>query len=227
MSQIINFWISFLAGLSAPLVAVCVIPLYPGFLAYLSSQLDGKESRKTIAFLGIVVSSGVIISMLIIGLIFSLILKSSLTNAIGIISPIAFVILAIISIMMIIDFDIGRFLPKISSPVIENPLRSSFVFGLFFGAIVLPCNPAPLFVLFAVSSSTVNFISNLLNFIFFGLGMSLPLLLLAFVSYQWSGRVVGFLTRNKTIINRVSGVIMLGVSVYYLFFVFRIQEIFA
>jgi|TARA_Y100000310_G_C20598816_1_gene771917 hypothetical protein len=35
MGALLNIWISFLAGLFAPLGAVCVLPLYPGFLAYL------------------------------------------------------------------------------------------------------------------------------------------------------------------------------------------------
>src|SRR3989344_4279287 len=99
--MLLNLWISFLAGLLAPLGAVCVLPLYPGFLAYLANKISSTAPRKQIFFLGLLVSSGVIISMLMVGLIVSAILRASLTKAIGIISPIAFGILGIISLLMI------------------------------------------------------------------------------------------------------------------------------
>lgn len=216
-----NFWLSFLAGLLAPLGAVCVLPLYPGFLAYLAGKLSVKEAKKIIILLGVIVTLGVLVSMLIIGLIFSF-LQESLTKAIGIISPIAFGILAVLSILLIIGVDVTRFVPKTTAPVLKNPFASSFIFGLFFGAIVIPCNPAPLIVLFAISTSTVSFITNFLNFLFFGLGMGLPLLLISFISAAKSQIVIGFLSKHQRVINVIAGIIMLGVSLYYLIFVFRI-----
>src|SRR3989344_1341305 len=234
VSMLINFWLAFLAGLFAPLGAVCVLPLYPGFLAYLAGQLSKDKSatkqsqpqdnKKQIIFFGLVVTSGVIISMLIIGLIFSTILKASLTKAIGIISPIAFGILAVVSVLLIFNFDVGRFMPKFHAPVLNNPLLSAFIFGLFFGVIVLPCNPASLAVLFAVSTSVTSFFTNFIHFLLFGIGMALPLLILAVVSASWSKIVIGFLTKYKKWINVAAGVIMLLISLYYLIFVFKIFE---
>ncbi len=222
VSMLVNFWLSFLAGLFAPLGAVCVLPLYPGFLSYLASKTSTDSSKKTIIMYGVIVVLGVLSSMLLIGLIFSTILKASLTKAIGIISPIAFGILAIISLLLIFNVDITRFLPKLNAPVLKNPYFSAYVFGFLFGAIVLPCNPASLAVLFAVSTSTVSFITNFINFMLFGLGMGLPLLILAFISAAKSQQVIGFLTKQKRLINLIAGIIMLGISIYYLVFVFRI-----
>jgi len=223
VSALLNFWLSFLAGLFAPLGAVCVLPLYPGFLAYLAGKVEGLDEvgikRKIILF-GVIVSLGIILSMFVVGLLFSAIFSSSLTNAISIISPIAFGVLAIVSLFLIFDFDFGRFMPKTHSPVLKNPYLSSLVFGLFFGAVVLPCNPASLAVLFAVSTNVTSFISNLFNFIFYGIGMSLPLIVLAVVSGSYGKGVIGFLTRNKRRINLIAGIIMLVIAVYYLVFVF-------
>jgi cytochrome c-type biogenesis protein len=217
-----NFWLSFLAGLFAPLGAVCVLPLYPGFLSYLASQVSKRSKKNIIFVLGVMVMLGVISSMLLFGLIFTQLLQNSLTEAISIISPIAFGLLGIISILLICNVDVGRLFPKIRAPVTKSPYRSSFMFGFFFGGIVLPCNPASLIVLFALSTSTVSFAANFFNFIFFGLGMGLPLLVFAAISAAKSTQVIGWLTRHKRSINVVSGVIMLGISLYYLFFVFRV-----
>ncbi len=221
-AALINLWISFTAGLFAPIAAVCVLPLYPGFLAYLANQLSGKESKKSIIYLGLITTLGVIISMMIFGFIFTFLLQESLTKAIGIVSPIAFGILAIVSLLLIFNFDIGQFFPQIHAPVTKKPFLSSFVFGFFFGAIVLPCNPAALIVLFALSTSTVSFVLNFLNFLMFGLGMGTPLLIFAIISSAKSTAVISFLTAKKRMINLIAGLIMLGISVYYLTFVFKI-----
>jgi len=222
VSALLNFWLAFLAGLFAPLGAVCVLPLYPGFLAYLANKISPEESKSQIIKFGLIIVFGVILSMFVVGLLFTAIFQASLTKAIGIISPIAFGILAVVSIFLIFNFDLGRFFPKTTAPVLKNPTLSALIFGLFFGAIVLPCNPASLAVLFAVSTSVMSFTTNLLNFVFFGIGMGLPLLVLAILSATKSKEVIGFLTKYKKLINISAGIIMLGISLYYLIFVFKI-----
>ncbi len=227
ISFLTNLWISFLAGLFAPIGAVCVLPLYPGFLSYLAGQVSSVENEETgnkkkIIMFGVIITLGVILSMFLFGLIFTFFLQESLTKAIGIISPIAFGILGVISLLLIFNFDLGRFLPKLHSPVKKNPYVSSLIFGLFFGAIVLPCNPASLAVLFAVSTSITEFIVNLLNFAIFGFGMGLPLLIFAFISAAKSKEIISFLTMRKKVINLIAGLIMLLISLYYLIFVFKI-----
>jgi len=125
-------------------------------------------------------------------------------------------------LFLIFDFDFGKFFPRINAPIKKSPMLSAFIFGLFFGAIVLPCNPASLIVLFAITTSTTSFVNNLINFFLFGLGMGTPLLLFSLISAQKSNTIIGWLSRNKRRINLVAGLIMLGISVYYLFFVFKI-----
>ncbi len=223
LNVLLNFWISFLAGLFAPLGAVCVLPLYPGFLSYLASQDDAEEN---VVKFGWLITAGVVASMFLVGLIFSYFLKSSLTNAIGVISPVAFFILFLISLFLIFGFDFGGLIPKYNVGTAGNPVVTSFIFGLFFGAVVLPCNPASLVVLFAISTSTVGFLINLVNFVLFGIGMAAPLLVFAYISDASTGRVIGYLSENKRKIDVIAGLIMLGISLYYLLIVFKIQELF-
>jgi len=168
MAVLLNFWLSFLAGLFAPLGAVCVLPLYPGFLSYLAAKTSDPETgeKKSVIIFGWLVTLGIIISLFVFGLIFSKILESSLTNAIAIISPIAFGILGIISILLIFNVDFGKIFPKTRNPVMKNPYWGSLVFGLFFGAIVLPCNPASLIVLFAITANTTNRYTLLFSIIY-------------------------------------------------------------
>ncbi len=223
MELLADLGTAFVLGLLTPLGAVCVLPLYPGFLVYLSSQLSGKEpGRLTIFLFGIIITAGVIIFMILLGIIFTTILEVSLTNVISIVSPIAFGILLIISLLLIFNVDVGRFLPKAHTPLTKNPWASAFTFGFFFGAIVVPCNPLFIAVLFTRTASAIGFLENILQFLFFGIGIGFPLLVFAAISTTATDAIINFLTKQRRLINLIVGIIMLGISIYYLFFVFKI-----
>ena len=214
---------AFVLGLLTPLGAVCVLPLYPGFLVYLSNQLSTKMgSKRTIVLLGLIITGGVILFMLLLGLIFTTVLEVSLTNVIGVVSPIAFGILFVISLLLIFNVDVGRFLPRVHSPVTRNPWLSAVTFGFFFGAIVVPCNPLFIAVLFTRTASVTGFLENILRFLAFGFGIGFPLLVFAIISTTATDAIINFLTRYKRIINLIAGLIMLVISAYYLLFVFKI-----
>ncbi len=220
VSTLLNIWVSYLAGLFAPLGAVCVLPLYPGFLSHLTSQLTGEEdSSSGIIKLTWIITSGILISMFLVGLVFSYFLEASLTNAIGIISPIAFGILALISVGLIFNFDLGG-ISKEKFSYSKKPNRQLIRIRIIFGAIVIPCNPASLALLFAISTSVTSFITNLLYFIFFGVGMATPLLLFAYISSVKTKQIIEFLGKHKRKINLIAGIIMLVISLYYLIYVF-------
>ncbi|MBI2043730.1 cytochrome C biogenesis protein [Candidatus Pacearchaeota archaeon] len=223
MSLLLDIASSFILGLLTPLTAVCVLPLYPGFLAFLSNRFSGNESKKTFFLLGLTILTGIIIFMVLLGLVFTTLLQKSLTSVISIVSPIAFAILGVISLGLIFDLDFSRFIPKANIQTgSKNPLKSAFVFGFFFGAIVIPCNPAFIAAFFARAFLFESFFSSMFNFIAFGFGLGAPLLALSLVSGQWSKNIIGFFTKNRRAINLIAGLIMLGISIYYLFFVFRV-----
>ena len=222
MSLIANIGTAFVLGLLTPLTAVCVLPLYPGFLAYLANKLSGTKDKKYLVLFGVIITLGVVLFMSLIGLLFTTVLQVSLTKVIGIVTPIAFFVLIVLSILLMLDKDVGKYLPKWHSPVVGNPLFSAFIFGFFFGAIVIPCNPLFIAALFARAISTTDFVGNILQFISFGVGIGAPLLLFSIISAAASKTIIGFLTAHKSWINRIAGVLMFGISVYYLVFVFRI-----
>lgn len=215
-----NFASSFVFGLLTPLSAVCVLPLYPGFLAYLANQIEKQENKKrAMICFGLLITLGAVVFMALLGIVFTMFLQKSLTNVIGVVSPIAFSFLALLSIFLILDIDVGKFIPKARVPQAKNPFLSAFFYGFFFGAIVVPCNPLFIAALFTRGLGVSDLIVNLGNFLFFGLGIGAPLLVLALVGSA-SRPFINFLTQHKKIINRVAGLIMLVISVYYLVFIF-------
>lgn len=225
MIELADFLASFFLGLATPLTAVCVLPLYPGFLAYLSSQfagMDKKQARRHYAMFGLLITVGVVLFMLLFGLLFTTLLQKSLTNAINIVSPIAFGILGVISILLILNVDIGKFIPKPKTPTSKRPTLNALLYGFFFGAIVLPCNPGFIGAFLARASLISSFSASIFNFLFFGLGLGFPLLAFSLLSSSKSQQIIGFATRNKRRINLIAGIVMLGISLYYLIFVFKL-----
>lgn len=219
-----SIFTSYVLGLLTPLTAVCVLPLYPGFISYLTHQLSqGNKSKYFPVILGLVVTLGVISFMGLMGIIFTLLFGVSLTSVINIVSPIAFGILTLVSVALILDYDIGKLFPKFNAPTSNRPLLSAFLFGFFFGAIVVPCNPGLIIVFFTTALLSASAaVSNLFSFLLFGLGLATPLLVFSVLSTAVSSKIISFFTKHKSIINRITGAIMLVISLYYIIFVFHV-----
>lgn len=214
---------SFLFGLLAPLTASCVLPLYPGFISFLSNHANKDTGKKeNLLILGILVSIGVIFFMLILGLLFTTILQISLTKIVEIISPIAFILLAIVSILLIVGLDIGKKFKSLNTPTAKNPKLNALIYGFFFGAIIIPCNPGIIAVFFTRTVSTTGFAQNMLSFLAFAIGMALPLLIIALLSQRFSRPITKFLGKYNRLINIIAGLIMLIIALYYLIFIFHL-----
>jgi cytochrome c-type biogenesis protein len=220
-SLFLSWALSFLAGVLTPLGAVCVLPLYPGYLAFLAGQC-AAGSRARPLYLGLCVTGGVLAASLLFGFVVITLFGLSADEVTAVFSPLLFGVLAVVGVLMITGFDFSRILPHIAVPGAKSPYAAAILFGIFFGLIALPCNPAGIVVLFALSATVTAFVDNFVNFIFFGFGMALPLLLLSLLSEERTRRVTGFLTRQAVPIRIGSGIFMLVVSLYYLFAVFHV-----
>jgi cytochrome c-type biogenesis protein len=225
----------FVLGVGTPLTAACALPLYPGFLAYLARQSSQRErtdgdtrgnSGLPISVLGLLVTLGAVSFMLLIGVLFSFLLEVSLTAVVEVVSPLAFGVLFVVSLALLSDAKIFTRIPTIQPPETSHPALSAFTYGFFFGAIILPCNPGFIALFFARVPVLFNTAAeSLLGFFAFGLGIGAPLLVFALVSEQYSRQVTRWFARHTTAINRVTGAVMLVVSVYYLLVVFDVLGI--
>jgi cytochrome c-type biogenesis protein len=115
-------------------------------------------------------------------------------------------------------------MPSLQIPAEKSPFLGAFVFGLFFGVLILPCNAAPVAILLALSTSALGFLSSLTSFILFGAGMAVPLVALSALSTLKGNQASAYLVKHRRIINMLTGALMIAVSVYYLFGIFRVQD---
>ncbi len=216
MDSVSLFWLSFLAGMYAPLGSPCVIVLYPGYISFLATGSPDYKKSSSPVTLGTMVAVGVIVSLLIGGVMFTGILNILGGGARVLISAVLFLALLIFSIFLIFGIDYGRWVKTIPVPRAESPLRAAFLLGLAFGAVILPCNAASIAVLLALAASAGGFIPGLASFVCFGLGMTFPLIIVSGLSQVRNRQITGFLQRNQRIIQVVSGLVMLGISAWYL-----------
>lgn len=232
---------AFVVGVLTPLTAACALPLYPGFLSYLArsdragtstgdgsdagTASDGGASRSSFA-LGLAVVAGVVAFMGAVGLVFAYFLQESLTTVVEVVSPAAFAVLLVLGVALALDHDAVDRLPGLDPPETGNAYGSAFVYGLFFGGIVLPCNPGFIALFFARTPILFDSpIAGFAGFLVFGLGMGAPLLAFAAVSEARGRAVTRALARNAGLVNRVTGVVMVAVAAYYLLVVFDVAGV--
>jgi cytochrome c-type biogenesis protein len=219
-----DWGIAFAAGLLAPLGAVCVLPLYPGYLSFLSGQAGAAEGLRARIILGLIAGGGMLVSMLAFGLIVVSLLAFPLSGALGIISPSAYTLLLVIGLLLMTGWSPEIPLPSPQIPAEKSPFLGAFVFGLFFGILILPCNAAPVAILLALSTSALGFLSSLTSFILFGAGMAVPLVALSALSTLRGNQASAYLVKHRRMVNLLTGALMVAVSIYYLFGVFRMQD---
>jgi cytochrome c-type biogenesis protein len=212
-------WLSFLAGLYAPVGSPCVILLYPGYVAFLAG-MEGKEHRWTSPLtLGIAVASGVIISLLLGGFLFALVIQALGPGVRTLLTPVISFLLLVSALVLILDIQTPAVRANIPLPRGGTPNGSAFLLGLVFGIIILPCNAAVILFLLTLATSVTGGAEAMSLFLAFGIGMTLPLILLAGISRYWSRQVMDLLARHRLLVRRIAGTAMLLIAVWYLLLV--------
>lgn len=188
----------------------CILPLYPGFLAYLSGQADlGKQKY----FLGLFVLTGVLTMMLALGGIIAL-LAVPVGTVLVYILPLADLLILTLGILLLFDKNPFKQLPQIQSPALRHPFGNAYVYGLLYGPIALPCSGPMVVSIFALSLTAGEAFSQLWTFLWFGVGLGIPLLVLSFLSAALQRQLTLFFARNSRAVNFVGGLLLMGIAIY-------------
>ena len=190
----------------------CVLPLYPGFLAYLSGQTSIASSRRR-ALLGPAVLAGVMTMTLAIGAVIAA-LAISVSSALAVIIPLADIAILGLGIALLLDRNPFRALPGIHGPVLRHPLLNAFAYGLLYGPIALPCSGPLVVAIFAFSLTVEEALGKVWVFLWFGLGFGVPLLILSILSGTLQHRLTRAFAVHGRAINVVGGLLLVGVAVF-------------
>lgn len=207
---------SFLTSLSLGLLASvnpCVLPLYPGYLAYISGS--GPRPGRSRYFLGFFVLAGVLVMMLALGALIAW-LSISVGRALALLIPLASLALAGLGVLLLLDKNPFKRLPQVQVPLLSHPFASAFVYGLMYGPITLPCSGPLVVGIFTYSITAQEALGKLVVFLGFGLGFGLPLLALSLLSassQRWLTRQFALRARP---INIAGGLLLIGIAIFNL-----------
>jgi cytochrome c-type biogenesis protein len=211
---------SILTSISLGLLATtspCVLPLYPGYLAYLASSGGGQDDLAERSYrrylLGVFVLAGVLVMMLTLGLVIAL-LSLSVGQALAVIIPLADFLIVGLGLLLLLDRNPFKRLPQLQVPVLSHPYVNAFIYGLLYGPIALPCSGPLVVGIFALSLTAGQALGQLAVFLWFGVGFGLPLLVLSFLSgaaQRWITRQFAVHARS---INISGGLLLIGIGLY-------------
>jgi cytochrome c-type biogenesis protein len=207
---------SILTSLTLGLLATttpCVLPLYPGFLAYISGGQESLQDKPGRYLLGFFVLGGVLTMMLALGALIAL-LSISVGRALSVVIPLADALIILLGVLLLLNINPFKRLPQVQVPLLSHPFVNAFVYGLLYGPLALPCSGPLVVSIFALSLTVGEALGKLSIFFWFGLGFGIPLLVLSFLSgaaQRWITRQFALRARS---INLVSGVLLVGVGVY-------------
>jgi len=190
----------------------CVLPLYPGFLAYLSGQSELEQNKRRY-FLGLFVLAGVLSMMLALGGLIALLAVPTGSILVYII-PLADLLILILGVLLLFNHNPFKTLPQIQIPALRHPFLNAYIYGLLYGPIALPCSGPLVVGIFALSFTAGEALSKLWVFLWFGLGFGLPLFVLSFLSGALQRQLTTLFARHSRVVNIVGGLLLIGVAIY-------------
>jgi cytochrome c-type biogenesis protein len=203
---VLNFTLG-LASAASP----CLLPLYPGFLAYLAGNAASLGGRRATGLLGLFVLAGVLSAMVLVGIVLTL-LAVPLGSVLGYLIPLIIATLALLGVLLLAGVNPFARLATVRVPVVTNPYAQAYVYGVLLGPLALPCAGAFLVAIFATSLGVADAATRLVGFLAYGLGFGLPLVVLSLLAGARAREVARFVARHHRVIEVVSGVVLLAAA---------------
>jgi len=209
---------AFVLGNTAILTNVCVLPLYPGLIAFLAGTAANRRSRRAGYFLGLFVLAGVLSLMIAIGwLLFAF--QQSFGDILPYLLPVIYGLVIVMGLLMLTGRNPFARLGAVQTPVLRNPYAAAFVYGLFLGPMTLPCaGPLIVSAFLLGAGSAAGLASSLAYFLAFGLGFGWPLIVLPFIAMPLQRRFTGWATGNYKLLTRLSGALLLAIGLLGVFY---------
>ena len=205
---------AFLLGNGAILTNVCMLPLYPGLIAFLAGNANNEGAKRATGWLGVLVLAGILTLMTFVGLLLFL-LQRSFGAVLPWLLPVIYGVVIVLGLVMLAGKNPFNRLETVQTPLLKNPYLAAYVYGLLLGPMTLPCAGPVILSAFLVGAGSFAVLADgLVYFFFFGLGFGWPLVVLPLVALPLQRRSTDLLTRNYGLLTRISGVLLVGIGVF-------------
>jgi cytochrome c-type biogenesis protein len=209
MGELVAVFAAGVASAASP----CLLPLYPGFLAYLSANAGSLAGRRATGLLGVLVLAGLLTTMVLIGAAL-LLAAIPIGRVASLLVPIVDGLLIVLGVLLIAGHNPFNRLPGMRVPIVRNPYGQAYVYGVMLGPIALPCAGPFLAALLALSVGLGDAVLRLGTFVVFGLGFGLPLVILSLLAGARQRSIVRWVTAHHRPIEIVSGIVLIAVALW-------------
>jgi len=201
---------AFTIGLLATLNP-CILPLYPGYLAYLATSEDGNARH-----LGLMVLAGVMTMMLALGALIAVLTGALAEWSAILLQPLGVAIMLLMGFFLLFDINPFARMSAITPTAGGRQYTQAYLYGLLFAPMIMPCAGPLVVSIFSLSIGLAGFIEQILFLLIFGLGFGLPLLTLSFLPKDLSERMLRRLARQSNLISRLSGLALIAFGIWNL-----------
>ena len=213
-----------LAGIGAT-ITPCILPLYPAFLAYLTTNTSvaatvpmgsvDSPPRLRPAVAALLVWAGVVTGMLAIGLAIAAV-AVPLGDFSRIVLPIADGLLITLGLLLLAGINPFARLPQPSAAALggRGPQAGAFLYGLLFAPIAIPCSGPFLVGIFAFSLTIGDALGRIAFFGVFGVGFGLPLFLLGSIGQARGAQLARAVVRYERPLQLVLGSALDAVGIW-------------
>jgi len=205
---------AFTLGNAAILTNACLLPLYPGLIAFLAGTSNEKRTVGGSALLGALVLAGILTMMVMIGALLFFI-QSSFGNLLPLVLPAIYVMVIAFGVVLLSGRNLFAKLQTTQAPMLSNRYVTAYVYGLLFGPMTLPCTGPIITTAFLLGTAEGGSIAGeLLYFLSFGIGFGWPLLVLPLLALPLQRRIVGWLSQHHDVLTRASGVLLVAIGIF-------------
>lgn len=211
MGQLVE---AFILGNAAILGNVCILPLYPGLIAFLAGTAENPRGARLRPWLGVIVLAGVLSMMLLVALaVFAL--QQSFGAILPVLLPVIYIAVIALGLLMLLGRNPFNRIATSEIPLMRNPVSAAFAYGLLLGPMTLPCTGPLIVTAFVLGTGSIDSLTGaLLYFLAFGLGFGWPMIVLPLITSSGQKRFTGWFTRNYALIGRLSGLLLIAIGVF-------------
>lgn len=205
---------AFVLGNGAILTNVCLLPLYPGLIAFLAGNAANQQTTRATKWLGGLVLAGVLVLMVLLGGLLYL-LQQSFSAILPILLPLIYGVVILLGLLMLFGYNPFNRLATAQTPMLQNPYLGAFVYGLLLGPMTLPCaGPLVISAFLLGAGNVAQLSSSLLYFLAFGIGFGWPLVLLPLLTTPFQRYFTRWITANYKLLTRFSGALLLAIGLF-------------
>lgn len=205
---------AFVLGNGAILTNVCLLPLYPGLVAFLAANVGDERARRATAWLGVLVLAGILSLMTLVGLVLFL-LRQSFGTFLPLLLPVIYGVVILLGVLLLSGRNPFARLSTLNAPALQNPYATAYLYGLFLGPMTLPCAGPLVVSAFVLGAGSIASLADSLSyFLAFGVGFGWPLVLLPLVARPAQRRFTGWVTKRYGLLTRLAGMLLVGIGLF-------------